>query len=55
MGMNSKAVEARERKEATKKANQERAAKEAEDRMWEDEGKGRARKQKKREEEERLH
>lgn len=53
MGMNSKAVEARERKEATKKANQERAAKEAEDRMWEDEDKGLARKQKKREEEER--
>uniref|UniRef100_A0A1B0ACL8 Coiled-coil domain-containing protein n=1 Tax=Glossina pallidipes TaxID=7398 RepID=A0A1B0ACL8_GLOPL len=53
MGVNSKAVEARERKEATKKANQERAAKEAEDRMWEDEDKGLARKQKKREEEER--
>ncbi|KAI9576983.1 coiled-coil domain-containing protein 124 [Glossina fuscipes] len=53
MGINSKAVEARERKEATKKANQERAAKEAEDRMWEDEDKGLARKQKKREEEER--
>uniref|UniRef100_A0A1A9X1C3 Coiled-coil domain-containing protein n=1 Tax=Glossina brevipalpis TaxID=37001 RepID=A0A1A9X1C3_9MUSC len=53
MGVNSKSVEARERKEATKKANQERAAKEAEDRMWEDEDKSLARKQKKREEEER--
>lgn len=53
MGMNSKAVEARERKDATKKANQERVAREAEDRLWKDDDKGLAKKQQRREEEER--
>lgn len=53
MGINSKAVEARERKAAAKKANQDKAAKEAEDRLWKDDDKTLARKQQKREEEER--
>ncbi|KAH8417480.1 hypothetical protein KR222_000732 [Zaprionus bogoriensis] len=53
MGMNSKAVEARERKDATKKANQERVAREAEDRLWQDDDKNLAKKQQRREEEER--
>lgn len=53
MGMNSKAVEARERKDATKKAVNERKAKEAEDRLWQDDDKNLAKKQQRREEEER--
>ncbi|XP_017968810.1 coiled-coil domain-containing protein 124 [Drosophila navojoa] len=53
MGMNSKAVEARERKDATKKAANERKAKEAEDRLWQDDDKNLAKKQQRREEEER--
>lgn len=53
MGMNSKAVEARERKAAVKKATQEKAAREAEDRIWQDDDKTLARKQQKREEDER--
>lgn len=53
MGMNSKALEARERKETTKKINQEKAAKAAEDRLWIDDDRNLARKQQKREEEER--
>lgn len=53
MGMNSKAVEARERKDATKKAANERKAKEAEDRLWQDDDKTLAKKQQRREEEER--
>ncbi|XP_037819352.1 coiled-coil domain-containing protein 124 [Lucilia sericata] len=53
MGMNSKAVEARERKAAIKKATQEKATKEAEDRLWKDDDKTLARKQQKREEDER--
>lgn len=53
MGINSKAAEARERKDATKKANQERVAREAEDRLWHDDDKSLAKKQQRREEEER--
>ncbi|KAM7362143.1 coiled-coil domain-containing protein 124 [Cochliomyia hominivorax] len=53
MGINSKAVEARERKAAIKKATQDKAAKEAEDRLWQDDDKTLARKQQKREEDER--
>ncbi|XP_064535576.1 coiled-coil domain-containing protein 124 [Drosophila montana] len=52
MGMNSKAVEARDRKDANKKAIQERNAKEAEDRLWHDDDKNLAKKQQRREEEE---
>ncbi|EDW66757.1 coiled-coil domain-containing protein 124 isoform X1 [Drosophila novamexicana] len=52
MGMNSKAVEARDRKDANKKAIQERKAKEAEDRLWHDDDKNLAKKQQRREEEE---
>lgn len=50
--MNSKAVEARDRKDANKKAIQERKAKEAEDRLWHDDDKNLAKKQQRREEEE---
>ncbi|KAH8388364.1 hypothetical protein KR093_005134 [Drosophila rubida] len=53
MGINSKAAEARERKDATKKATQERNAREAEDRLWHDDDKNLAKKQQRREEEER--
>ncbi|KAL7727777.1 hypothetical protein ACLKA6_019720 [Drosophila palustris] len=53
MGMNSKAAEARDRKDATKKAAQERIAKEAEERLWHDDDKTLAKKQQRREEEER--
>ncbi|XP_016997203.2 coiled-coil domain-containing protein 124 [Drosophila takahashii] len=53
MGMNSKAVEARERKEATKKATQEKKTKEAEDRLWHDDDKNLAKKQQRKEEEDR--
>ncbi|XP_037946895.1 coiled-coil domain-containing protein 124-like [Teleopsis dalmanni] len=52
-GMNSKAVEARERKEATKKATQEKAKKDAEDKLWQDDDKNLAKKQQRREDEER--
>ncbi|XP_054734304.1 coiled-coil domain-containing protein 124 [Anastrepha obliqua] len=52
MGMNSKAVEARERKQAVKQAKSERAVKEAEDRLWQDNDKNLAKKQQRREEEE---
>ncbi|ALC46066.1 CG6013 [Drosophila busckii] len=50
MGVNSKAVEARERKDATKKANQERAIKEKEDKLWQDNDKSLAKKQQRKEE-----
>lgn len=53
MGINSKAVEARERKDATKKATQEKKAREAEDRLWKDDDKNLAKKQQRKEEEER--
>ncbi|KAH8414273.1 hypothetical protein KR215_001754 [Drosophila sulfurigaster] len=53
MGINSKAAEARDRKDATKKAIQERNAREAEDRLWQDDDKNLAKKQQRREEEER--
>ncbi|KAM8707274.1 hypothetical protein ACLKA7_011378 [Drosophila subpalustris] len=53
MGINSKAAEARDRKDATKKAAQERIAKEAEERLWHDDDKTLAKKQQRREEEER--
>ncbi|XP_061390704.1 coiled-coil domain-containing protein 124 [Musca vetustissima] len=53
MGINSKAVEARERKAAAKQATQSKLAKEAEDRLWKDDDKTLAKKQQKREEEER--
>ncbi|XP_020817602.1 coiled-coil domain-containing protein 124 [Drosophila serrata] len=53
MGINSKAVEARERKEATKKATQDKKAKEAEDRLWRDDDKNLAKKQQRKDEEER--
>ncbi|XP_043654737.1 coiled-coil domain-containing protein 124 [Drosophila teissieri] len=53
MGINSKAVEARERKEATKKATQEKKTKEAEDRLWRDDDKNLAKKQQRKDEEER--
>ncbi|XP_017084706.1 coiled-coil domain-containing protein 124 [Drosophila eugracilis] len=53
MGINSKAVEARERKEATKKATQDKKTKEAEDRLWRDDDKNLAKKQQRKDEEER--
>lgn len=53
MGINSKAVEARERKAAAKQVTQSKLAKEAEDRLWKDDDKTLAKKQQKREEEER--
>ncbi|XP_033163481.1 coiled-coil domain-containing protein 124 [Drosophila mauritiana] len=53
MGINSKAVEARERKEATKKATQEKKSKEAEDRLWRDDDKNLAKKQQRKDDEER--
>ncbi|XP_073820174.1 coiled-coil domain-containing protein 124 [Musca autumnalis] len=53
MGINSKAVEARERKAAAKQATQSKLAKEAEERLWKDDDKTLAKKQQKREEEER--
>lgn len=45
MGINSKAVEARERKSAEKKAQNEKKVKEAEDRLWQDDDKHLAKKQ----------
>ncbi|GBP15749.1 Coiled-coil domain-containing protein 124 homolog [Eumeta japonica] len=53
LATNTKALEARERKAAVKKANQEKAVREAEDRLWKDDDKSMARKQQKREEDER--
>lgn len=53
MGINSKAVEARERKATQKKAVQEKASKAAEDALWADNDKGLARKMGRKEEEER--
>lgn len=50
---NTKAVEARERKEATKKAAKEKAVKDAEDALWADDDKNMAKKKQKKEEEER--
>ncbi|XP_030370638.1 coiled-coil domain-containing protein 124 [Scaptodrosophila lebanonensis] len=52
MGLNSKAVEARERKDAIKKAAQERVAKEAEDVKWLDDDKKNLAKQRRRENDE---
>lgn len=53
LGINSKAVESRERKQATKSAHQERAVQEAEDQKWKDDDKSLAKKQNRKEEEER--
>lgn len=53
MGINSKAVEARERKADAKKAANEKAAKAAEDALWQDDDKQLAKKKKQKEEEER--
>ncbi|BFF90995.1 coiled-coil domain-containing protein 124 [Drosophila madeirensis] len=53
MGTNSKAVEARERKEKERKATQDKKAKDAEDRLWHDDDKSLAKKQQRREEDER--
>uniref|UniRef100_A0A182IVG4 Coiled-coil domain-containing protein n=1 Tax=Anopheles atroparvus TaxID=41427 RepID=A0A182IVG4_ANOAO len=53
MGLNSKAVEARERKAEAKKTATEKAAKAAEDALWVDDDKQLAKKKKQKEEEER--
>lgn len=53
LSVNSKSVEARERKQQAKKAALERAVQEAEDLKWQDNDKNLARKQQKKEEEER--
>ncbi|KFB44674.1 coiled-coil domain-containing protein 124 [Anopheles sinensis] len=53
MGINSKAVEARERKAEAKKSATEKAAKAAEDALWADDDKQLAKKKKQKEEEER--
>lgn len=53
MGINSKAVESRERKVTQKKANQEKVSKAAEDALWADDDKQLAKKKGKKEEEER--
>ena len=53
MGLNSKAVEARERKQAIKKEAQTKAEKEAEDRLWQDDDKTLAKKKQRKEEEDR--
>uniref|UniRef100_A0A182PNP3 HMG box domain-containing protein n=1 Tax=Anopheles epiroticus TaxID=199890 RepID=A0A182PNP3_9DIPT len=53
MGINSKAVEARERKAEAKKTANEKAAKAAEDAYWADDDKQLAKKKKQKEEEER--
>lgn len=53
MGINSKAVEARERKADAKKAATEKAAKAAEDALWADDDKLLAKKKKQKEDEER--
>lgn len=53
MGINSKAVEARERKATQKKVNNENAARAAEDALWTDNDKQLAKKKGRKEEEER--
>ncbi|XP_062538406.1 coiled-coil domain-containing protein 124 [Armigeres subalbatus] len=53
MGINSKAVEARERKAEAKKVANEKAAKAAEDALWADDDKSMAKKKKQKEDEER--
>lgn len=53
MGINSKAEEARDRKTTQKKAVNEKTAREAEDRLWDDNDKSLAKKQSRKEEEER--
>lgn len=53
MGINSKAVESRERKATAKKSANEKAVRAAEDRLWEDNDKTLAKKQNRKEEEER--
>lgn len=53
MGINSKAVEARERKVSQKKTNQEKASKAAEDALWADDDKQLAKKKGRKEEEDR--
>lgn len=53
MGENSKALEARERKQASKKAVADKAAREAQDKLWEDDDKSLAKKKQRKEEEER--
>lgn len=53
MGENSKALEARERKQATKKATATKKAQEAEDQLWVDDDKTLAKKKQRKEEEER--
>ncbi len=50
---NSKSLEAREKKAAIKKSANEKAAKDAEDKLWEDDDKNLAKKKQKKEEEER--
>uniref|UniRef100_A0A1L8DCR5 Putative coiled-coil domain-containing protein n=1 Tax=Nyssomyia neivai TaxID=330878 RepID=A0A1L8DCR5_9DIPT len=52
MGENTKAVEARERKAAAKKAQNEKVAKDKEDAMWQDDDKNLAKKKQRKEEEE---
>ncbi|XP_055677891.1 coiled-coil domain-containing protein 124 [Lutzomyia longipalpis] len=52
MGENTKAVEARERKAAAKKAQNEKIAKEKEDALWQDDDKTLAKKKQRKEEEE---
>lgn len=53
MGENSKAVEARARKQETKKATADKAAREAEEKLWRDDDKNLAKKNARKEEEER--
>lgn len=53
MGLNSKAVEARERKQAIKLSTQEKAEREAEDKLWQDDNKTLAKKLQRKEEEDR--
>lgn len=53
MGTNSKAVESRERKATAKKSANEKATRDAEDRLWDDNDKTLAKKQSRKEEEER--
>lgn len=53
MGINTKAVEARERKASQKKETQEKKAKAAEDALWADDDKQMAKKKGRKEEEER--
>lgn len=53
IGENSKAVEARERKQVLKKATAEKVAREKEDKAWEDDDKNLAKKKLKKDEEER--